>query len=101
MHLSLRALHKGDGQTGHFGEFFVGLGAFIFLGGLAVILWGFSTTIPDVAAWWPSPFPSLGTTCSTAMSPSTGCSTRPNNDTCKTTSASSLLRRIGRGVAGW
>ncbi len=38
--LSLRRLHREDGETGHFGEFFLGLGAFVLAGGLLIILLG-------------------------------------------------------------
>lgn len=37
---SLRKIHREMGETGHLGEFFFGLGLFIFIGSLVMIVWG-------------------------------------------------------------
>ncbi len=40
--ISLRRLHREDGETGHLGEFFLALGALILAGGAAMIIWGYN-----------------------------------------------------------
>ncbi len=45
--VSLRRLHREDGETGHFGEFFLGLGAFVIIGGLVLIVWGIQAPPAD------------------------------------------------------
>lgn len=45
MGVSITRLHKEGGETGHFGEFFVVLGAAVLFGGLAMIIWGFNSSV--------------------------------------------------------
>lgn len=40
---SLRRFHREMGELGHLGEFFFALGLFIFIGGFAILAWGW---------WW-------------------------------------------------
>lgn len=37
---NLLQIHKEDGQTGHFGEFFILIGSGILLGALLLLIWG-------------------------------------------------------------
>jgi hypothetical protein len=44
---SVKELQEGLGQTGRFGEFFIVLGIFIFLGGLILAIVGHSNLLTD------------------------------------------------------
>jgi len=47
--MKAKDIQEGIGETGRFGEFFIGLGALIFLGGLGMVL----------SAWLGFPFPPM------------------------------------------
>lgn len=49
--MDIRRLHREDGEAGHLGEFFVGLGLFILLGG-TVVLFAFSDTSDAATTGW-------------------------------------------------